>query len=365
MGKLDNKKVFVTRSHLPSKDRYFELLDKIWDSNQLTNNGQYVRQLENELTKRLNTELVYVNNGTIAIQIAIKALELKGEIITTPFSYVATTSSIVWENCIPIFVDIEPEYLTIDPKRIEEKITPKTKAILATHVFGNPCDVESLETIASKHNLKIIYDAAHSFDVTYKSKNISKYGDISTFSFHATKVFHTAEGGGIAASDPEVVHKLKYLRNFGHNGQTDFFGIGINGKCSEFHAAMGIAMLEEMNFVLEKRKESYIHYCNQLSSLENLKIVKIRPETKWNYAYFPVLISDEYLLQKLLEHLKTYSIYPRRYFYPSLNKLPYVQPVSCPISEDSSSRILCLPFWAGMEPNLIERISHLIKEIID
>lgn len=357
-------KIFVTKSHLPPKDKYFELCSQIWDSGQLTNNGPFVKKLESELNNRFNNNISYVTNGTVAIQIAIKALDLKGEIITTPFSYVATTSSIVWENCTPVFVDIEKEYLSIDPEKIESKITKNTTAILATHVFGNPCDVTKIEQIAAKHNLKVIYDAAHAFDVQYQSKSILDYGDISTLSFHATKIFHTSEGGAVISQNKELDHKIKYLRNFGHNGRTAFHGLGINGKNSEFHAAMGILMLDEITHVKESRKSAYQMYIQELAHLNDLTILKIRPETIWNYSYFPVILKNEELLNKLLDDLKTWDIYPRRYFYPSLNSLPYVTNISCPNSERISATILCLPFYANMENKLITHICDKIKKVV-
>ena len=221
----------VTQTFLPPLEEYTKYLEKIWDSKWLTNRGVLIKELERNLKDFLGVEnLLMVNNGTIALQIAIKALELKGEIITTPFSYVATVSSIVWENCQPVFVDIDEDYLTIDETKIEEAITEKTSAILATHVYGNPCNVEAIQKIAERYNLKVIYDAAHCFGVKYKGESILNWGDISTLSFHATKVFHTGEGGAVICNNEELAHKIFYSHNFGHNGSEEFFGLGNQWK---------------------------------------------------------------------------------------------------------------------------------------
>jgi dTDP-4-amino-4,6-dideoxygalactose transaminase len=235
----------VTKPFLPPIDEYKEYIDGIYQRQWLTNNGPLVNELELKLKEHLNvSHLLYLGNGTIAIQIAIKALELKGEIITTPFSYVATTSSIAWENCKPVFVDIDKDTLNIDPSKIEAAINANTSAILATHVYGNPCDIDAIQRIANKHNLKVIYDAAHCFGTKYKGKSVFEYGDVSTTSFHATKLFHTTEGGAVITTNPELLKKMSYLRNFGHDGPEKFECVGINGKNSEFHAAMGLVNLK-------------------------------------------------------------------------------------------------------------------------
>ncbi|HLP19244.1 MAG TPA: aminotransferase class V-fold PLP-dependent enzyme, partial [Chitinophagales bacterium] len=233
----------VTKSFLPPLEDYNKLLQGIWQRVHLTNNGPLLLELEGKLKSYLTSKhFIFLNNGTSAIQIAIKGLDLKGEIITTPFSYVATTSSIVWENCKAVFADIEEETLTIDANKIEALITPKTSAILATHVYGIPCNIEKIEKIAKKHNLKVIYDAAHAFGVKYHGQALTNYGDASTLSFHATKLFHTTEGGALITNDEDAAHRFSYMRNFGHKGQEDFWGLGINAKNSEFHAAMGLCV---------------------------------------------------------------------------------------------------------------------------
>jgi dTDP-4-amino-4,6-dideoxygalactose transaminase len=350
----------VTKTFLPPQTEYQAILKKAWDLNWITNRGVLVQKLEEKLKDYLQVpNIIATTNGTLPLQIAIKALGLKGEIITTPFSYVATTSSIVWEGCTPVFVDIHPEYLTIDETKIEAAITSSTTAILATYVFGNPCDVEAIESIAKRHELKVIYDAAHCFGVTYKGQSIFNYGDVSTCSFHATKLFHTGEGGALFTNSREIHDILFYHHNFGHKGKEDFQGIGINAKMSEPQAAMGLAILPYMKSILESRKTLVNAYIETLKN-SSIQLLKIRPETQWNYSYFPVIFSNESQLLKVKTALETSNIFPRRYFYPSLNTLPYVEGTSCPISEHISKCILCLPLFVDLS---LENL-HVICSII-
>lgn len=351
----------VTKTFLPPLEEYNKYLETIWEKAWLTNRGDLVKELEHKLCNYLKIpNLLFVNNGTIALQIPIKALDLKGEIITTPFSYVATTSSIVWEGCEPIFVDIDKNTLCIDADLIENVITEKTTGILATHVYGIPCDVEKIEQIAKKYNLKVIYDAAHCFGVNYKGKSLLSYGDISTLSFHATKLFHTGEGGGIIVNNKELFDKVFYMHNFGHNGPEDFFGVGINGKSSELHAAMGLSVLPYIEQIIAKRKEISLLYDSSLkdSSLSRPILPK---DTEYNYAYYPVLFESEEELIKTKEQLNKENIFPRRYFYPSLNTLNYTNQFFCPISEDISTRVLCLPLYYDLD--LLD-VKTIIKTII-
>lgn len=259
--------IYVTKSFLPPFEEYTKYLEKIWMNNILTNRGPLVQDLERSLEKRfkLDNNFLFVSNGTIALQLLVKLFKLKGEVITTPFSYVATTSSLIWEGLTPVFADINRNNFCIDPGKIESLITPQTSAIMATHVFGNPCDVTAIEKIAKKHNLKVIYDAAHAFDVTLNGKSILSYGDGSTLSFHATKVFHTGEGGGVIVHDNEQFEELKLLHSFGHKGD-DHFICGINGKNSEFHAAMGLTNLPHMNDIFSSRKQITESYISKLKS---------------------------------------------------------------------------------------------------
>jgi dTDP-4-amino-4,6-dideoxygalactose transaminase len=339
-------------------EEYTAQVQRAFDNGWLTNRGELVLELEQKLTEYLGLEeskILCMNNGTVPLQIALKLLGKGGEIITTPFSYVATTAAIVWENCTPVFVDIHPDYFTIDETQIEAAITEKTTCILATHVFGNPCNVEEIERIANKHNLKVIYDAAHCFGVQYKGKSIFEYGDVSTCSFHATKLFHTGEGGAIFCKDPELYHQIYYSHNFGHNGPLDFYGLGINGKMSELNAAMGLAVLPYMEESLSSRKIVVGTYKSELSHTL-LKQIKIREETEWNYSYFPVVFKSEKALLEAEKKLKTNRVTPRRYFYPSLTDLPYVRSKHCLKGQVLASKILCLPLYMELKVTTIRKI---------
>lgn len=351
----------VTKTYLPPISEYTHYLQRAYDKVWLTNRGELVCELEEKLKNHLGVNhLTLTTNGTLPIQIAIKAMGLKGEIITTPFSYVATTSAIAWENCTPIFVDIEPEYLTIDANKIEAAITDKTTAILATHVFGNPCDVEAIEKIAKKHNLKVIYDAAHCFGVKYKGQSIFNYGDVSTCSFHATKIFHTGEGGCFITNDQELHDKLYYHHNFGHKTATSFHGIGTNAKMSELQAAMGLAVFDHIDEIFAKRKEAVETYNDLLQDHKTIKRLKLREHTDWNYHYYPVIFETEDQLLQVMEAMNNENIFPRRYFYPSLNELNYVKTQEMPISESIAKKILCLPLSSEISNAEIKVIYSLL-----
>lgn len=349
----------VTKTFLPSLSEYQDILRTAWDKSWLTNRGNLVVKLESKLKEYLNVHnFIAMANGTLPLQIAIKALNIKGEIITTPFSYVASTSTIVWEGCTPVFVDIHPEYLTIDETKIEAAITAKTSAILATHVFGNPCNVNSIEIIAKKHNLKVIYDAAHCFGVKYKGKSIFDYGDVSTCSFHATKLFHTGEGGAIFCS-PDHFNVLYNHHNFGHNGPEKFHGLGINAKMSELQAAMGLAILPYMSEINQERCSLVKTYRNLLIH-PKIELLKIRTDTEWNFSYFPIIFSNLGQLLRVKKGLEVNKIFPRRYFYPSLNTLPYIEGTTCKVSESISERILCLPLYYGLTSENVQKISKIV-----
>jgi dTDP-4-amino-4,6-dideoxygalactose transaminase len=351
----------VTKTFLPDQEAYQAVLQRAWETGWMTNRGVLVQELEATLISYLGVKnIIATTNGTLPIQIAIKALELSGEIITTPFSYVATTSSIVWEGCTPIFVDIHPEYLTIDETKIEAAITPNTSAILATHVFGNPCHVDAIEAIAKKHNLKVIYDAAHSFGVEYKGKSMFNYGDVSTCSFHATKLFHTGEGGAMFAHNKAVHDKLFYHHNFGHDGPEAFQGLGINAKMSEPQAAMGLAVFPYCETILKERKNVADAYKGAFAK-SDLQVLKIREHTQWNSCYYPVIFKNEAQLLKVKQALETENIHPRRYFYPSLDTLPYVKAEACVISRKIAASVLCLPLYVGLAAKDVERIINIIK----
>ena len=354
----------VTKTFFPPLEEYQKQLQRIWSNEWLTNRGELVLELEEKLKKYLSVDHILVtNNGTIPIQIALKLLGNGGEIITTPFSYVATTAAIVWENCTPVFVDIHPEYLSIDETKIEAAITSKTTAILATHVFGNPCHVEAIEAIAKKHQLKVIYDAAHAFGVTYNGKSIFEYGDVSTCSFHATKVFHTGEGGAVFTNDKELQHKIFYSHNFGHNGPLDFHGLGINAKISELQAAMGLSVLPFMEEILNGREKT-VGFYNANLNLDKIQTLKLREGTNWNFSYYPIVLESENVLLEVMDKLKENAIFPRRYFYPSLNTIKYVAGQKMPISESIASRILCLPLSAEYKEEDLNIITNTINKVV-
>ena len=350
----------VTKTFLPSLQQYEALLKKAWKKRWVTNHGPFSIQLERDLKKYLSCEHLHlVTNGTIGLQVAIRATKLTGHVITTPFSYVATTSSLVWEGCSPIFVDIDPLTLTIDPKKIEQAITKDTSGILATHVYGNPCDIEGIARIAKKYKLKVVYDAAHAFGVNYKSKPLVNYGDVSILSFHATKLFHTVEGGAVITKKREEARRVSYLRNFGHKGTEEFFGLGINGKMSELHAAMGICILPQVKNLIKKRKKASWLYDTLLS--ESLARPAIREKTEYNYAYYPVIFPAERNLKRSFKKLNEAQIFPRRYFYPSLTELDYVEKQKTPIAEDVARRVLCLPLFHDLQANEIEKVARIIN----
>jgi len=349
----------ISKPFLPPIEEYNAYLAGIYQRGWLTNNGPLVNEFELRLKDYLQVpHVLYLSNGTSALQLAIKALELTGEIITTPFSFVATTSAIVWQDCKPVFADINPKTLNIDPEYIEALITPQTSAILATHVFGNPCDIERIEAIAQKHNLKVIYDATHCFGTIHKGKSVFLYGDASITSFHATKLFHTIEGGGIFTASANLLKKIAQMRNFGYVDHDQFGEVGINAKNSEVHAAMGLCNFKYVGELLSKRKEQWLFYREQLQTLQ-VQFLEIFAEEGFNYSYFPIIFPDEAMLIRCMEALKLQYVSARRYFYPSLNSLDYVINQPCPYSENISKRILCLPLFHDLrkeEQMMIVRI---------
>lgn len=357
--------IYVTKSFMPPIEEYTKYIERIYSLSVLTNQGPLLKELEDKLSSYLNVKnFQYVTNGTIALQIALKALDIEdGEIITTPFSYVATTSSILWEKCKPVFVDIETDNFTIDVNKIEQAITPYTKAIMAVHVFGYACDIEKIQQIANKHNLKVIYDAAHAFGSKYKGKSLLNYGDISTCSFHATKLFHTIEGGACVVKDDGISKKLDLIKRFGHNADNHFC-LGINAKQSEFNAAMGLANFPYIDEIIEKRKIISEIYDKELDGI--VQRPKKQEFLEYNYAYYPIVFKSEKELLKAFEALNKEDIYPRRYFYPSLNTLHYLKEYQpCPISEDICSRVACLPLYPMLDLDDISRICQIIKDVLN
>jgi dTDP-4-amino-4,6-dideoxygalactose transaminase len=348
---------------LPAYEVYEQYIKGIWERNWLTNNGPLVQQLEQELKAYLGVKhLFFCGNGTIAIQIAIKAMKLDKEIITTPFSYVATTTSILWENCKPVFADINEHDFNIDADKIEALITPDTQAILATHVYGNPCDVNKIDAIARKHGLKVIYDGAHAFDTVYEGKQLLSSGDISTCSFHATKLFHSIEGGCIITEDDQLAHTIMLYRQFGHIND-DYFTIGVNGKNSEFHAAMGLAVLPRVKEIIANRKVTCELYDEALKGLPLQRPVSLEG-TAYNYAYYPVVFNCEADLLKAKAKLGEMEIFCRRYFFPSLNQLPYFKGEVCPVSEKISVSVLALPLYYNFEPCDVHRIAGMLQHCL-
>lgn len=357
----------VTKAFLPPLEEYTAQVHRAYQNGWLTNRGELVKELEMKLAAYLNlgeSRILCMNNGTIPLQIAIKLLGGGGEIITTPFSYVATTSAIVWEGCTPVFVDIHKAYLTIDTSKIEAAITEKTTCILATHVYGNPCDIDEIERIALKYRLKVIYDAAHCFGVQYKGKSIFEYGDISTCSFHATKLFHTGEGGAIFCKDPDLYNKVYYSHNFGHDGPLSFQGLGINGKMSELQAAMGLSVLPYVSEIIQARRAIIDIYANLLKH-QHISFVTIKEHTHWNYPYLPIIFENETLLLKVENALQEKGIFPRRYFYPCLHQLPYVSSGKLPVVEGTASRVLCVPLYKELDHMDVEMICGIILDAIN
>lgn len=354
----------VTKTYLPPLDEYASQLQTIWQAGHITNNGPLCRQLAGDVASALGIpNLELVANGTLAIQLAIKALDLYGEIITTPYSYVATTSSILWEGCEPVFVDIEDRTFCINPDLIEAAITEKTSAILATHVYGYPCDVEKIQKIAEKHCLKVIYDAAHAFGVKLTGKSLLVHGDCTTLSFHATKLFHTGEGGAVVCKDAEVAKRVFLMKKFGHIGEDDYVDIGINAKMSELHAAMGLCVLPKVNDIISSRKECTGWYDEQL---EGCMLQRPDPPVglEYNYGYYPVIFSTHEVMMRVRQTLIDNGIGPRRYFFPSLNVLPYLKPEqkrACFVSESVASRALCLPLYVGLSKAEVAVICNHIR----
>lgn len=353
--------IYVTKAFLPPIEEFEAYVAQIWESGQLTNQGQLLQEFQQKTSRHLGVNnFHFVSNGTIALQLAIRALDItEGEIITTPFSYVATASSILWEKCTPVFVDIEPETFTIDVDKIEAAITPHTKAIMPVHVFGYACDVDRIDEIAKKYELKVIYDGAHAFGVEHKGKSLLSYGDITTCSFHATKLFHTIEGGSIVAQDSKISQKIELMKRFGHEGDAHVM-LGLNAKASEFQAAMGLCNLKYISECITKRKAIYELY----DELLNSKYVKsrIKSGVKHNYSYYPVVFDDEVMLLNKLKKFNDANIFPRRYFFPPLNTLPYIERKdTCPIAEDISTRIICLPLYADLSHENVIKICEIMN----
>ena len=345
------KPIFVTQPYLPPLDEFVPYLEQIWQSKTLSNGGPMHRRLEQELCEHLGVEHISLfANGTLALVTALQALRISGEVITTPYSFVATAHSLLWNGLTPVFADIDPVTLNLDPARIEAAITPQTTAIVPVHCYGTPCDVDAIQRIADNYNLKVIYDAAHAFNAFYKGRQLLSYGDLSTCSFHATKLYHSIEGGGLWCRDAAVRERSRLMRNFGHDGPERFNGVGINAKLSEMHAAVGIVMLDHMDRILARRAEQWDRYAAGLAG--RLQLLRIAEGTDhYNRSYFPAVFADEATLLRVDQALQAHGIFARRYFHPALNELPYVERRSdTPVCASISRRVLCLPLFHDLEP---------------
>ncbi len=354
----------VTKTELPLLGDYNKYLKKIWKSHWVTNDGEFVNKLEKKLSKLLKIDnIALVNNATSGLLITLKTLGIKGEVVTTPFSFVATTNVLIWEGIKPVFADIDPETFNIDPDDIERRITKKTSAILAVHVYGNPCDVEKLEKIAKKHNIKLIFDAAHAFNVQYKGKSILNFGDVSVLSFHATKTFHTIEGGGIVTNDKKLLKQFKLYRNFGIKSEEEIILPGINAKMNEFQAAMGLANMASIEQGSMRRKKIYEYY---LKNLLGVKFQKISA-TKYNYSYMPVIFKTKKTRDRAYNCMFKTGIKARKYFYPSISDLSYVVNLigksNLKNSKEISDSVLCLPMYPGLKRSDILKIVSIVNSL--
>ncbi|NOH80823.1 DegT/DnrJ/EryC1/StrS family aminotransferase [Vibrio sp. RE86] len=353
----------VTKSYLPNIDVFKQYVDEIYDSACLTNRGPLHQKLEKLLANRLGVKnLLLVANGTLALQVAYRLLELKGEVITTPFSFAATSSSLIWEGLEPVYADICPNSFNIELENIESAITNRTSAIVPVHVFGNACHVDKISALANKHNLKVIYDASHAFDVSGQHGSLLNYGDISTLSFHATKLFHTIEGGALVINDDELFKKARKMINFGLELGGTISSLGINAKMNEFQAAMGLCMLSEVDSIIEERKKLVEKYKSIL--IDSVSFQKLNPVFSENYSYFPVVFEHHDIMKKVLKMLEKEGINARRYFFPSLDEI-YSQTSIMPVSRDISDRIICLPLYAGLQVTEVIRIASIIKRVLE
>lgn len=367
-----HKPILVTKPAMPPIEEFETYLKQIWDNSWLTNNGPIHQELEKALAEYLGVKYISLfSNGTLALITALQALHIKGEVLTTPFSFVATSHSLWWNGIKPVFVDIDPLTYNIDPEKIEEAITHDTTAIMPVHVYGNPCDTKRIKEIADRHNLKVIYDAAHAFGVSKEGDSILNQGDLSTLSFHATKVYSTIEGGAIICHDQQMKHHIDNLKNFGFRGETVVEEPGINAKLNEVQAAYGLLQLKYVDEYIEKRKLIAQTYREELSEIEPaVKLLYDFPGVRHTYPYFPVLINEELFGQtrdNLYDYLKSKDIYGRRYFYPLISEfepyrnLPSASPENLPVATRIAAQILCLPIYPDLELSDVRRISDLIK----
>lgn len=363
------KPIFVTQPDLPPLEEFIPYLQQIWDNKILTNNGPFHKKLELALCEYLGVDhLALFTNGTIALVTALQALRITGEVITTPYSFVATAHSLLWNNIKPVFVDIDPNTCNIDPDRIEEAITPQTTAILPVHCYGNPCAVERIEQIADTYGLKVIYDAAHAFGVKYKGESVLRHGDLSVLSFHATKVFNTFEGGAIVCPDAKTKQRIDYLKNFGFANEVTVTAPGINGKMSEFNAALGLLQLKYIDAALIRRKQIAARYRDALAEIPGITTLPIPPDTEGNSAYFPIFVGEDYPLSRdeLYYKLKESGINGRRYFYPLISDMPMyrggesAKPANLKTANVVADQVICLPIHPALTDEQIDRLLGFI-----
>jgi len=369
--KPSEKPIYVTQPFLPPLEEFIPYLENIWESKWLTNGGPFHQELEKKLADYLGVDhLALFANGTLALVTALQALRITGEVITTPFSFVATAHSLLWNGIKPVFVDIHPETFNLDPEKIEAAITPHTTAIMPVHVYGKPCDVEKIQKIADTYGLKVIYDAAHAFGVSYKGESLLKHGDLSTLSFHATKVFNTFEGGAIVCPDAKTKSRIDDLKNFGYNGEVTVVAPGINAKMNELQAAFGLLQLKHVDKAIDKRREIDAQYRQQLLTVAGISCPTLPTDTTYNYAYFPILIEKDYSLSRdeLNDKLRQHGIFPRRYFYPLISEFPMYRGLpsahhdNLPVARNLADRVLCLPIYPALENESIARIVSIIME---
>lgn len=369
---MNNTPIYVTQPFLPPLDDFIPYLKQIWNNKILTNGGPLHEQLETELCNYLGVNNVSLfTNGTIALVTALQALCVKGEVITTPFSFVATAHSLLWNGIKPVFVDIDPNTLNLDPLKIESAITPNTTAILPVHCYGRPCEVDAIQNIADKYNLKVIYDAAHAFGVECHCGSVLNHGDLSVLSFHATKVFNTFEGGAIVSPDKETKQRIDYLKNFGFKNELSIVESGINGKMSEINAAFGLLQLKHMNSILLRRKTIDKKYREGLSHVKGIKIPNEFPGVH-NYSYFPILVKPDYNLSRdeLYQKLKDHNIFSRRYFYPLISEFPMYRSLpsadknNLPNAFAASLEVLCLPIYPNLSDDDLNKIISIIGTLL-
>ncbi len=368
------KNIFVTQPVLPNLKDFIPLLEDIWQSKILTNNGKYHQLLEKEMSDFLGVKYISLfANGTLALLTALQVLKITGEVITTPYSFVATTNSLWWNNLKPVFADVDPVYGNLDPDKIEAAISPKTTAIVPVHVYGNPCQVERIQEIADVYGLKVIYDAAHAFGVKYKEASLLNWGDLSTLSFHATKPFNTMEGGAIICHDEKTKQRIDFLKNFGFAGETKVMAPGINSKMNEMQAALGLLQLKNYNFNIRKRKEIANIYYSGLKAVKGIRLLEKNNNIEnYNFSYFPIFIDEiEFGIKRdeLYEHLKRNHIYGRRYFYPLISSFPSYRglessrPTNLVNSNKLADSVICLPIYPKLELKVAESIVNIIKEL--